>query len=528
MVSPTHKRIAKNTLLLYLRTAIGLIVSLYTSRVILRVLGAEDYGIYSVVGGIVMLFTFLNVGMWEAIIRYFSYELGRENRAQLTTTFSTAVNIFIVLWSIVFLLAETVGLWFLNYKMNIPADRMYAANWVYQCSIVTFLVNLLSIPYNASIITHEQMKAFAYISTLEVLLKLLIVFMLVWLGGDKLILYALLMLGVTCSIFLLYRTYCKRHFSECRYQSGINRALFREMFGFVGWNFIGNMGNSIRFYGTNILLNLFFVIVCQLNVVGVALASAISQCVSATLVLLCLVKSDTVYRVELKKLTIYKDKLLQMVKIGVPAGIQSATFSISNVLIQSSVNSFGSIAMAGSTAGGNIEGFVWTAMDAFTQSTLSFTGQNYGAKKFHRITKVVWYNLLLVTGVGLVLGVGAYLLGTPLLSIYSTDPEVIQYGLERMLMVCVPYFTCGIMNVLVGAMRGLGSSLTPMVVSIFGVCVLRVVWIYTVFPLDRTFLMLFLSYPVTWVITALIEAVCLFFIRKRAIAQAGGMAADQD
>lgn len=258
MVSPTHKRIAKNTLLLYLRTAIGLIVSLYTSRVILRVLGAEDYGIYSVVGGIVMLFTFLNVGMWEAIIRYFSYELGRENRAQLTTTFSTAVNIFIVLWSIVFLLAETVGLWFLNYKMNIPADRMYAANWVYQCSIVTFLVNLLSIPYNASIITHEQMKAFAYISTLEVLLKLLIVFMLVWLGGDKLILYALLMLGVTCSIFLLYRTYCKRHFSECRYQSGINRALFREMFGFVGWNFIGNMGNSIRFYGTNILLNLFF------------------------------------------------------------------------------------------------------------------------------------------------------------------------------------------------------------------------------------------------------------------------------
>ena len=133
-----------------------------------------------------------------------------------------------------------------------------------------------------------------------------------------------------------------------------------------------------------------------------------------------------------------------------------------------------------------------------------------------------------MTGVGLVLGVGAYLLGTPLLSIYSTDPEVIQYGLERMLMVCVPYFTCGIMNVLVGAMRGLGSSLTPMVICIFGVCVLRVVWIYTVFPLDRTFLMLFLSYPVTWVITALIEAVCLFFIRKRAIAQAGGMAADQD
>lgn len=258
MVAPTHKRIAKNTLLLYLRTAIGLIVSLYTSRVILRVLGAEDYGIYSVVGDIVMLFAFLNVGMWEAIIRYFSYELGREDKARLAATFSTAVNIFIVLWSIVFLLAETVGLWFLNYKMNIPADRMYAANWVYQCSIVTFLVNLLSIPYNASIIAHEQMKAFAYISILEVSLKLLIVFMLLWLGGDKLIIYALLMLGVTVSIFLLYRAYCRRHFGECRYRLGIDRALFREMFGFVGWNFVGNMGNSIRFYGTNILLNLFF------------------------------------------------------------------------------------------------------------------------------------------------------------------------------------------------------------------------------------------------------------------------------
>ena len=278
----------------------------------------------------------------------------------------------------------------------------------------------------------------------------------------------------------------------------------------------------------NVVLNLFFVIGFHLDVAGVAIATVISQCVSAGLVLLCLVKSHTPYRVDLRRLGLKKDKLWGMVKIGLPAGIQGCSFSISNVLIQSSINSFGAMAMAGNTAASNIEGFVWTAMDAFTQSTLSFTGQNYGAKKFHRITKVVWYNLLLVTGVGLVLGVGAYLLGTPLLSIYSTDPEVIQYGLERMLMVCVPYFTCGIMNVLVGAMRGLGSSLTPMVICIFGVCVLRVVWIYTVFPLDRTFLMLFLSYPVTWVITALIEAVCLFFIRKRAIAQAGGMAADQD
>lgn len=278
----------------------------------------------------------------------------------------------------------------------------------------------------------------------------------------------------------------------------------------------------------NVILNLFFVIVLHMGVAGVATATVISQCISAGLVLLCLVRSDTIYKVELKQLKIHKDKLLQMTKIGIPAGIQGATFSISNVLIQSSVNSFGSIAMAGSTAGGNIEGFVFTAMDSFTQAALSFTGQNYGAKKFHRITKVLWYNILLVTIVGLVLGIGAYLAGRPLLSIYSTDPQVIDYGLQRMLIVCTPYFTCGIMNVLVGAMRGLGSSLTPMVVSIFGVCVLRVVWIYTVFAAAPSFLMLFLSYPITWVATALIEAVCFYFIRKRAIARAGGMAADMD
>ena len=278
----------------------------------------------------------------------------------------------------------------------------------------------------------------------------------------------------------------------------------------------------------NVLLNLLFVIVFHMGVEGVVIPTVISQCVSATLVLLCLVKSDAVYRVNLKELHIYKEKLLQMIKIGVPAGIQSATFSISNVLIQSTINSFGSIAMAGSTAGGNIEGFVWTAMDAFTQSTLSFTGQNYGAKKFHRITKVVWYNLGLVTVVGLVLGIGAYLVGPWVLQVYSSDPEVIAYGLERMLLVCTPYALCGVMNVLVGAMRGLGSSLTPMVVSIFGVCVLRVVWIYTVFPLDPSFAMLFLSYPVTWAVTAAIEVVCFFVIRKKAIARAGGMAADAD
>ena len=274
----------------------------------------------------------------------------------------------------------------------------------------------------------------------------------------------------------------------------------------------------------NVVLNLFFVIVLHMGVAGVATATVLSQCISAGLVLLCLVRSETVYRVDLKHLRIYRGKLWQMTKIGIPAGIQGATFSISNVLIQSSINSFGSVAMAGSTAGGNIEGFVFTSMDAFTQAALSFTGQNYGARKFERINKVLLDCLLLVTVVGLVLGCGAYFAGRPLLSIYSTDPQVIDYGIQRMLIICTPYFTCGIMNVLVGAMRGLGSSITPMVVSIFGVCVLRVVWVYTIFAVWPTWFVLFLSYPVTWIATALIEVVCYFFIKKHAVAKAGGEA----
>ncbi len=272
----------------------------------------------------------------------------------------------------------------------------------------------------------------------------------------------------------------------------------------------------------NVLLNLFFVIVVGIGVAGVAIATVVSQAISAGLVLLCLVKSDSGYRVKLKELRIYKNKLIAMIRIGVPAGIQGATFSISNVLIQSTVNSFGSIAMAGSTAAGNIEGFVFSGMDAFTQAALSFTGQNYGARKFDRINKVVWCCLLLVTVVGLVLGVGAYLIGPQLLSIYTDDASVIQWGMQRMLMVCVPYFTCGIMNVLVGAMRGLGSSITPMIVSIFGVCVLRVVYIYTLFPLNPTFLMLFFSYPASWVVTFIIELICFIGIRKHAVQRASG------
>lgn len=268
----------------------------------------------------------------------------------------------------------------------------------------------------------------------------------------------------------------------------------------------------------NVILNLFFVIVLQMGVAGVATATVISQCVSATLVILCLVRSDGPYRLDIKRLRIYKDRLVEMTKIGIPAGIQGCMFSISNVLIQSTVNSFGSVAMAGSTAGGNIEGFVWTAMDAFTQATQSFVGQNYGAKKLDRVKKVIWQCMGLVTVVGLVLGVGAYLAARPLLSIYSSDPEVIEYGKARMLAICVPYFTCGAMGIFVGGMRGLGSSVIPMLNTVFSVCVLRVVWIYTVFAIWPTWEVLFISYPVTWVIASILGGLCYLMVKKRAVA----------
>ena len=266
----------------------------------------------------------------------------------------------------------------------------------------------------------------------------------------------------------------------------------------------------------NVALNLFFVIVLHMGVAGVALATIISQTVSAALVVLCLVRSEGVYRLNLKELRVYKSKLKEMARIGIPAGIQGSMFSISNVLIQSTVNAFGSVAMAGSTAAGNIEGFVFTAMDAFNQAAQSFVGQNYGAKKLDRVKRIILICLGLVTVMGLVLGVGAYLAAEPLLGIYSADPAVIAYGKARMLAICVPYFTCGAMGIFVGGMRGLGSSVTPMLNTVFSVCVLRVVWVYTIFALWPTWEVLFISYPVTWVIASLMGCVCYLVIKKRA------------
>ena len=265
----------------------------------------------------------------------------------------------------------------------------------------------------------------------------------------------------------------------------------------------------------NVILNLVLVLVFHLGVAGVAIATVTSQVISAVLVALCLIKTDAPYRLELKKLRIHKSKLLEIIKIGLPAGMQGAVFSISNVLIQSSINSFGSTVMAGSTAASNIENFVYTAMNALYQTALSFTGQNVGGGKYKRIGKIMRICVLDVTAIGILLGGGAYLCGSTLLSIYTSDPQVIQYGLERMMFVCLPYFLCGIMDTLVGSLRGMGYSIMPMIVSLTGACALRIVWIMTIFQMNPTLSTLFLSYQVSWFVTALAHFICYLVVHHR-------------
>lgn len=265
----------------------------------------------------------------------------------------------------------------------------------------------------------------------------------------------------------------------------------------------------------NVILNLFFVIVLDMGVAGVATATVISQIVSAILIVRCLMHSDGIYRLDLHELKIYKRKMVHIAKIGLPAGVQGAVFSLSNVLIQSSVNSFGSIAMAGNTAAGNIEGFVYTSMNAVYQTALSFTSQNVGGGRQDRIPKIVFQCLAIVTVVGAVLGNLAYQCGPFLLNIYSSDPEVIQYGMSRMQIICQWYFLCGIMDVAVGILRGMGYSVMPMLVSLAGACGLRVLWIFTVFVWKHSLFVLYLSYPITWTITLAVHFICFFVIWKR-------------
>ena len=265
----------------------------------------------------------------------------------------------------------------------------------------------------------------------------------------------------------------------------------------------------------NVILNILLVTVFSLGVAGVAIATVISEGVSCVLILLCLKHETGAIRLYFNRIKINPSKCVDIMKIGLPAGLQGCIFSISNVLIQSSVNSFGSTVMAGNTAASNIEGFVYVSMNSLHQTCISFTSQNFGAGKFKRIRKVLINCLVIVAITGLVLGNSAYFFGKFLLSAYNNEAEVISYGLIRLSIISTMYFLCGLMDVMVGAMRGIGYSILPMIVSLIGACGLRIVWIYTVFVQFRTLDILFISYPVTWTITFLSHLTCYFIVTRK-------------
>ena len=270
----------------------------------------------------------------------------------------------------------------------------------------------------------------------------------------------------------------------------------------------------------NVLLDLFFVIALNMSAAGVGLATSLSQGVSAVLIIRCLMREseESGLRLDLRQLKIHKDKLLLILKIGLPAGFQGTVFSLSNVVIQSSINLFGEAVIAGNSAAASIEGFVYMAMNSCYQSTLSFTSQNLGAGKYERINKILLCSLLCVMTVWAILGLGVCMtLSRPLLSIYTSGEASIEAGVRRMLYVCGTYFLCGVMEVLVGSLRGMGYSVTPMIVSLLGACGLRLVWLATVFQVEQfhTPDTVYLSYPVSWVITVSAHVVCFFICRHR-------------
>lgn len=276
-----NKRIAKNTLMLYIRMLLTMGVSLFTSRVILNTLGVEDYGVYSVVGGIISMFAFINGGMISATQRYLTFEIGKGNISQLKKVFSTSLQIHAIIAFIIVILGETIGLWFLYEKLVIPENRMTAAAWVYQCSIIVCVVNIMSVPYNADIIAHEKMSAFAYISILEVVLKLLIVYVLYITPWDKLVSYAVLLLCIQLIIRFIYAHYCRKHFEEAHYHHQIDKPLFKEMFTFAGWSFWGNLAGVLYTQGLNMMLNIFFgPIVNAARGIAVQVQSAVQQFVN--------------------------------------------------------------------------------------------------------------------------------------------------------------------------------------------------------------------------------------------------------
>lgn len=265
---------------------------------------------------------------------------------------------------------------------------------------------------------------------------------------------------------------------------------------------------------TNAVLNLVLVIVFHMGVAGVAIGTIVSQLISSILVLHCLYTSNTSYRLYFSKLGIKTQYLKQIFQVGIPAGIQSTVINLSNALLQSSVNSFGSVAMAGYTAANNIFGFLYMSVNAVTQSCMSFTSQNYGVKKLKRMDRVLLDCMILSVGVTLTLGCGAYFFGPELLKIYTSDADVIRCGVEVLAFTTVPYFCCGIMDLLPGALRGMGYSGVPMILSIIGTVGTRIVWIFGLFPAHRSLSFLFISYPVSWILTILMQAVCFCFVRK--------------
>lgn len=253
-----NKRIAKNALYLYFRQIFSILVNFYTVRVVWQVLGIDNYGIYQVVAGVVLMFQFINNAMVASSQRFISFELGRGGGDRLQRAFSISVIVHFIIGGIIVLLAETVGLWFLNSHLNIPAERMSAANWVFQCSVLSFFISVISVPYNSCIVAHEHLNIYGIYGVIEVLLKLGIVFLLMTLPGDKLVVYAILVLSVSVVMRILYGRYCLKHFSECRFRFAKDGALIKNMFSFAGWSFLGNMGFSGRDYGQTIVLNMFF------------------------------------------------------------------------------------------------------------------------------------------------------------------------------------------------------------------------------------------------------------------------------
>lgn len=266
----------------------------------------------------------------------------------------------------------------------------------------------------------------------------------------------------------------------------------------------------------NVGLNMLFVILLKMDVAGVALATVISQCISAGLVVLCLVKDDTAIHLDLKSLKIKRYVLASVVRVGLPAGFQGMIFSLSNVVIQSSINLFGDTVVSGNSSASSIEGFIYMAMNTFHQAAISFTSQNMGAGKYRRIPKILFSSLLCVAVTGIIVGWAVYLLGQPLLGIYSKTPEVIEAGMSRLAVIATTYAICGAMDVMVGMLRGLGYSIMPMIVSLLGACGLRILWIATVFqmPEYHTVNTVYLSYPMSWTVTFLTHVVCYIAVWK--------------